>query len=188
MSDYKLFMLLLGCRPAGRNTEQHDVFFGIAKELKNLIPDIKKFWKGAGSIHIDGWKTVTHIDGFTISVSEEKNNKKSTEENLFFLNLGGYKHNIFEEFHYKMLTIAASKADAIKIAKQTAFYLHTESNFNTSTHIDDKYGVDVDDLYEIKEILPAWVKEKFTILIQKNNIENISPDEIHLGYFPLNSL
>ncbi|MGN6440105.1 MAG: DUF1543 domain-containing protein [Agriterribacter sp.] len=33
-------MLLLGCKPAGRHTEQHDVFFGIGASLKDLIPDI----------------------------------------------------------------------------------------------------------------------------------------------------
>ena len=38
-------MLLLGCRPTGRNTEQHDIYFGIAKSLKDLIPEIKSFWK-----------------------------------------------------------------------------------------------------------------------------------------------
>ena len=36
----KLFMLLLGCLLKGRNTEQHDIFFGIAETLKDLVPAI----------------------------------------------------------------------------------------------------------------------------------------------------
>lgn len=181
-------MLLLGCRPVGRNTEQHDIFFGIAKELKDLIPDIKKFWKSSGNIHIDGWKIVTNVDGFTISIAEKNREEINTNGNLFFLNLGGYKHNIFEEFHYKMLAVGVSKADAIKAAKQTAFYLHTENNFDTSTHIDDKYGIDVDDFADVKDILPEDAKDKFTIIITKNKVEKVSEDEIHLGYFKLNAL
>ncbi len=181
-------MLLLGCRPAGRNTEQHDVFFGIGQNLKDLVPDIKKFWKGSGTIHIDGWRIVENVDGYDISVTDKTGEEKNNSGGLFFLNLGGYKKDIFEEFHYKMLTVAASKADAIRAAKQTAFFLHTESNFNTSTHIDDKFGVDVDDVYEIKEILSPSLKNNFSILLQKNNQQQLLPDQINLGYFPLNSL
>ena len=85
--ENKLFMLLLGCRPTGRNTEQHDVFFGIAKELRDLVPDIKKFWKGSGNIHIDGWRIVQNVDGYQIYVSEQSDDIK--EMHLFFLNIGG---------------------------------------------------------------------------------------------------
>jgi hypothetical protein len=54
MSPLKLFMVLLGCTPAGRNTEQHDVFFSIGSGLKDLIPDIVDCWPEAkGKIHID---------------------------------------------------------------------------------------------------------------------------------------
>ena len=53
MSQLKLFMLLLGCKPPGRHVEQHDVFFGIAGSLDELIPEIKAFWPETDKIHID---------------------------------------------------------------------------------------------------------------------------------------
>ncbi|ULT43418.1 DUF1543 domain-containing protein [Niabella defluvii] len=68
---YKLFYLLLGCTPAGRHTEQHDVFFCIGKDLKDIIPDIKAFWRGSGKIHIDSWREVTAVDGCRISIIEK---------------------------------------------------------------------------------------------------------------------
>ena len=74
--DYKLFMLLLGCRPDGRNTEQHDIFFGIAKQLRDLIPEIKSFWKASGKIHLDGWRVVNNVDGYAIRVLEKTKNLK----------------------------------------------------------------------------------------------------------------
>ena len=185
--EAKLFMVLVGCKPAGRNTEQHDVFFGIAVELRDLVPDIKRFWKGAGTIHIDGWRIVENVDGYTVQVSEKAD--KTTDARLFFLNLGGYKENQFEEFHYKMLCIAEDKVRAAAKAKQTAFYMHTGFGKDASSHIDDRYGVDVDDIFEIRDILPEEMKDMFSITLEKYKGENIlSDDEIHLGYFKLHEL
>ena len=178
-------MILLGCKPAGRNTEQHDLFFGIGRSLSDLKNDIIDFWKEAnGKIHIDGWREVTLVDDYKIDVAN-KNNMASQKEKLFFINLGGYKQNEFEEFHYKMLTVAADKGIAIQKAKQTAFYKHTGFEGATS-HIDDKYGIDVDDIYEIEDILPSHLKEQFSIQIKKAGSEK--EDELHLGYLKIDKI
>src|ERR1700710_437403 len=98
----KLYMLLLGCKPKGRNTEQHDVFFGIANDIKELIPAIKQFWpEAAGEIHIDAWREVNCVDGFSIKVEEkiagqDAETSKKKDYDLFFINLGGYKENEFD--------------------------------------------------------------------------------------------
>ncbi len=39
-----LYVILLGCRPAGRNIEQHDIMFGAAKTLLDLTHEMKTFW------------------------------------------------------------------------------------------------------------------------------------------------
>lgn len=50
-------MVLLGCTPKGRTTEQHDVFFGIAENLSELTSQMNKFWPEAkGKLHIVGVK------------------------------------------------------------------------------------------------------------------------------------
>ena len=187
MSDYKLFMILLGCRPEGRNIEQHDIFFAVAKELKDLIPEIKAFWKNSGTIHIDGFKTVTNVDGYQISIME-KTTAKENANNLFFINLGGYKPGEFDEYHYKILSIATDKNDAIKASKKSAFFQHTGFGKNATAHIDDKYGIDVDDIYTIEEILSAATKAKFSINISASPVEGLTEDELNLGYFKLSSL
>jgi hypothetical protein len=185
MENTKLFMLLLGCKPQGRFTEQHDIFFGVGRSLKDLLPDILSFWVGPQKIHIDAWREVTEVDGYSISILLKTHTPVSKDKQLFFLNLGGYKENEFEEYHYKMLSVAGDKSDAIKQAKATAFYKHTGFK-GADSHIDDKYGVDVDDLYEIEEILPLSIKEKYSIAI--NVSENIQKDEWHMGYTKLSSL
>lgn len=181
----KLFMLLLGCKPPGRHTEQHDVFFGIGDSVKDLIPAIKKFWpEAAAKIHIDGWREVTNVNGHSIAIVSKQEQTTNTAK-LFFINLGGYKQNEFEEFHYKMIVAAADKSEAINRSKKTAFYLHTGFKGATS-HIDDKYGVDVDDLYEIEDILDEETKNRYAIAVTKTD-EILPEDYIHLGYFKLSS-
>src|SRR5690348_14562194 len=120
MSGLKLYMVLLGCKPTGRNTEQHDLFFGIGNSLSEIKKDILDFWKEAnGKIHIDGWREVQFVDGYTIKIVKKEEGSESRKGKLFFINLGGYKQNEFEEFHYKMLTVAADKGIAIQRSRQT---------------------------------------------------------------------
>src|SRR5450432_31459 len=190
----KLFMLLLGCRPHGRNTEQHDVFFGIGETMKDLIPDIKKSWPEAkGNIHVDAWRQINSVDGYSIHIEEvgfmqSLKDRPKKEFDLFFINLGGYKENEFDEFHYKMLVVADNLDKAKDKAKKTAFFKHvtlpsTANNPTATSHIDDKYGIDVDDIYAVEDILPAHLKEKFTVAITPNKPS--VDDEFHLGYFKL---
>lgn len=189
MKPLKLFMLLLGCKPRGRNTEQHDIFFGIATDLKDLLPDIFEFWPEANhKIHIDAWREVNSVDNFDVRVIPREEILASNDEELirlFFINLGGYKPGEFEEFHYKLIAAAPNKAMAIQQAKKTAFYRHTGFKGATS-HIDDKYGVDVDDLYEISDILPAAMKREYAIRLTP--AVSSTEDEMVLGYTILDKL
>ena len=81
-----------------------------------------------------------------------------------------------------MIIAAADKAEAINISKQTAFFKHTGFKGATA-HIDDKFGVDVDDVYEITDILPVPAKEKYGILVTP--ADSLAEDEMNLGYFKL---
>ncbi|MBX9783891.1 MAG: hypothetical protein K2X48_11435 [Chitinophagaceae bacterium] len=63
--------------------------------------------------------------------------------------------------------------------------MHTQFK-DADSHIDDKYGVDADDLYEIEDILDATMKEQYQIQLTKS-AEQVPADELHLGYFKLSS-
>jgi hypothetical protein len=182
LSMPKLFMLLIGASPPDRNIEQHDVFFGIGETLKDLVPDVTAFWPGNNKLHFDAWREVTSVNGYKIEVVPKDGSSQPNLYKLFFINLGGYKQNEFEEFHYKMVVAAADKAEAINFSKQTAFFRHTGFKGATA-HVDDKYGVDVDDVHEISDILSATAKEKYRIIVTPGG--SIPEDEIHLGYFKL---
>lgn len=186
MNDLKLYMLLLGCKPPGRHTKQHDVFFGIASSLNELVPQIKAFWPEPERIHIDAWREVNVVDGYQIKVLKKASDlKPEQKEKLFFINLGGYQENRFEEQHYILLTVQEDIPSAMKNAKATLFF--RQNHFEgANSHVDDKYGIDVDDIYQIEDILPIQLKADHCIELTPS--ANLIPDPIHLGYLKLSSL
>ncbi len=179
-------MVLIGCTPKGRVTEQHDVFFGIGENLADLIPQMIAFWPEAeGKLHIDAWREINNVGPFTVEVIE-KTIGNETDNNLYFLNLGSYKPGEFEEYHYKMLTVSSTLATAIKESKKTAFYKHFGFKGATS-HIDDKYGIDVDDAYKVNDLLSPKLKSLYQIKITSSE-SKIDEDELHIGYLNIKKL
>ncbi len=182
----KLFLALIGCKPTGRHIEQHDVFFGVAESIAGIIPAVNFFWPEVkNKFHLDAWREVNVVDGYSVEVVEKSNSMGRSKARLFFINLGGYKPGEFEEFHYKLITAAQNKSEAIRTAKKTAFYLHTGFK-GAPSHVDDKYAIDVDDVYEIKDILPAAQAEKYSIILQPSR-PGQEEDILQLGYFTISS-
>ena len=175
-------MTILGCRPPGRLTEQHDIFFGIGNTLSDLIPQINAFWPEVkGKFHLDSWREVTKVGEFEIRVVEKSNNPKPLA--LFFLNLGGYLPNEMEEFHYKKLVVAPSLAAAQHEIKKTDFYKNYDFA-GAASHIDDKYGLDIDESYNVSDLLRAADKLCYEIQITYAP-KDLPEDELHIGYVPI---
>lgn len=181
----KLFYVILGATPPGRNIEQHDVFFGIAESLKDLVEDMKAFWKEAkGKIHIDCYQEVKFVDGYEVQIVER--GEQTSEEQLYFINLGGYKRGYFEEFHEQHLVVGNSMSDAVKRAKSTEFY-KTMGFKGATSHIDEKLGVDIDDIFPVKEILPTDMKKRYAISLVKSEAEN-QENFVSLGYLKIDKV
>lgn len=192
MTSDLLFMLLLGSKAPNRNVEQHDFYFGIASNLKELVPRIRAFWPEAGkSIHLDGWRQVRQVDGYSVHIEPRSDQAADLLEEgpkLFFINLGGYQTGKLEEQHYTVLGVFKDKADAIQNAKKTVFFREQSAKGvkGANSHIDEKYGIDVDDVYRIEDILSADQKRQFTIRLTKE--DTLEEDEIHLGYLTLDKI
>lgn len=176
----KLFYVILGATPKGRNIEQHDVFFGIAKNLEDLIPEMKSFWADA-KIHVDCYQEVRFVDGFELKVIDRIPEK--SDEQLFFVNLGGYKPGYFEEFHEQHLMVGTSLSEVIKRAKQTEFY-KTMGFTDAVSHIDDKHGVDIDDIYNVNDLLSESAKERYSIVLEKSDFQNQN-NVMKIGYLKI---
>lgn len=174
-------MILLGCTPKNRLTEQHDIFFGTGTSIEALVPDMYAFWPDGGELHIDSWREVTNVGGHAVTVVPK--NCEPAAQHLFFINLGGYKPGEFEEYHYKTIIAAQTMGEAVKKAKQSTFYKHYGFKGATS-HIDDKYGIDVDDLHKVEDILAPRFKKKYSISVAPA-AEGLPEDELHIGYLKL---
>jgi len=186
MNAPKLYMILLGSKAPKRNVEQHDYFFGIASSLKELVPEIKAFWPGTGtSLHIDGWREVNKVDDYEISIKLRDSDTPPSIPKLFFINLGGYQAGKLYEQHYIVLSVHEERAKAIQDAKKTVFF-KTNSIKGANSHIDEKYGIDVDDIYKIEDILSEEAKQKYHIEIKPSS--GLPEDGLHLGYFRLDKL
>lgn len=181
----KLFYLILGATPEGRNIEQHDVFFGIAENLKDMVPHIVEFWPEAkGEIHIDAYQIVEFVDGYEVIITGK--DVGCNENNLFFINLGGYQPGTFGELHEQRLMAGKSMAEVIKRIKQSDFYKKVGFR-NAASHIDDKHGVDIDDIFKVSDILPGCMKEKYSIRLKKSRLgaqKNVGK----VGYFKLDKI
>lgn len=181
----KLFYIIIGCTPKGRHTEQHDVFFGIAEHIRDLVPEMINFWPEAkGKLHVDAYREVNFVDGYQIEIVEKS--KKSTDETLFFFNLGGYLPDVLHEYHQQVLVVEKSLSEATRKVKSSAFYKNYNQPNGASSHIDNKYALDVDDAFAIEDILPLSQKEKFSLKLTKTDY--VSEDKIYNGYFKLDKL
>ena len=193
-----LFMVQLGGRPKGRLIEQHDMFFGVADELIELIPAINEHWPEVkNKWHVDSYRAVTRVGGYRIDwVSQDESDSANenqaddaTNLKLFFINLGGYLPDDFEEYHHKLLIVAPSQAEAIKRAKQSDFYKKysfkdKDTPFNAASHIDDKHQVDIDEIYNVNELLPAG---SLQITADTTDVPPIE-DKSYIGYLSIKNL
>ena len=182
-------MLLLGSKAKGRHIEQHDVFFGIATSIKELVPLLKKFWPEAGnSLHVDGWREVHYVNGYKVDIADKHEAvMNDTSNRLFFINLGGYQPNKLEEQHYMVLTAQKDRGVAIQEAKKTVFYkTNTIKGTSANSHIDDKYGIDVDDIYDIEEMLVDEQKNLYHIRLTQT--DELIEDKVNLGYYRMDKL
>ena len=179
----KLFYIIIGATPQGRHIEQHDVFFGIAKSLKDLVPAMTSFWSDA-RIHIDAYQEVRYVGGYKLDIVPK--GKAISSQQLFFVNLGGYKENHFEEFHEQHLMVDTSMGKVIKRVKQTEFY-KTMGFKSAESHIDDKHGVDIDDIFNVSDILPQHMKDAYSIQLTLSDDKNQS-NITKIGYIKIDKL
>ena len=185
-------MVQLGGRPKGRLIEQHDIFFGVANHVSELVDDINQHWPEVkNKWHIDSYRAITKIDNFAIKLIESSEQIKSSADlKLFFINLGGYQQGSFEEFHYKLLIVAPNQADAIKQAKQSEFYKQftfkdETSPFDAASHIDDKFEVDIDDIYNVNDLL-----SNIQLVIEpiSDTDDLVIEDKEYVGYLSIKNL
>lgn len=106
-----LFMVQLGGRPKGRLIEQHDIFFGVANEVSELIDDINKHWPEVrNKWHIDSYRAISKVDNYAIKLVESSSEVEcGSDLKLFFINLGGIRKAVLRSFITSYLSLLLLK-------------------------------------------------------------------------------
>ena len=167
LQTMKLFAVFLGGRAERCNIELHDVVFTCADEITLSYNDLLNKWFGdVRRLHIDSWVELKYIDGYEIILSKIKPNQNNS---LYFINLGGYDQNKFEELHESKFLVGSNSNSIKKRAKEELLVGYDQ------VHTDDLY--DVDDCIKISKVSDYYVHLKKTTFTEKLEYNN--------GYHPI---
>ena len=114
-NEPKLFACFIGGKIAGCSIEMHDTVFVVAKNTPVIIENVKQKVIAFESFHIDSWVVLQNVDGYEISLTDTK---QTTENKLFFVNLGSYLAGKFGENHFMQFCVAKTRTHAIEITKK----------------------------------------------------------------------
>ena len=143
----KLFSVFLGGRADKCNTELHDVVFTLGEKIEDTYIDLLGKWFGLSDrLHIDSWVDLNIVEGYKICLSKQKNKSK---KKLYFVNLGAYEKNRFEELHESKFMVDVNKINVKKRAKELLLVGKKQ------VHLDDLY--DVDDCIEVKKVSGYYI-------------------------------
>jgi len=155
----KLFMIYIGGSHEHSLIELHDMRFVIADTIENTFSSLRKSWWGKPStLHLDAWGIIDWADGHDICVQKEKPFDSGNEQ-LYFVNLGGYDSNQFTELHKNILLVAKDNVEAkAKAVKQISnwesphkdYLFEIENTINLSEQLEEQ-GVAIHLLPNLKE-------------------------------------
>jgi hypothetical protein len=173
----KLYMIQIGFRLPGMNTEGHDTLFVIAESQVEAYKMLKA--KRAYAQHVDTCLEVHQVEDQEVLVTSAPHEQ---DLKLWFLNLGGYRPGQFGEVHKCLLLTGKTLDEVKKKAKQDAFF--TEEGLVTdpkaSPHIDDKHCLDdgIDDVLCVSNSLEGYGIELRPDAATQSN-------ELTIAYTPL---
>lgn len=157
----KLWMICLGGKIKGANTEIHDIQFVVAESVHQAHKVLRDHWYGDPyKLHIDSYMEVKGGDGYQINVVKQKE-KQSNQ--LYFLQLGGYDEDHLQELHEGMFVASESPEQAkLKAGFQAEAY-HEQGH--------------IDYVGNVEEVMHSVDGEKYYIeLLETSKDFNMVPD------------
>ncbi|WP_320674140.1 DUF1543 domain-containing protein [Prochlorococcus sp. MIT 1341] len=160
-----LYIVVLGGRVKGGNIEMHDIRWVVGDTFESTFPELKSEWIGVSrGLHIDSFKLIKFVDGYRVKLVEKATKATGKANELWLVNLGGYKESEMLEKHHLEIVVA----DSAKKAKNKAQKKWTEP----------MKQVHKDNLYKIDRV------KNYTVVLEKdpqNRSVNMQPDWI--GYW-----
>ena len=176
-----LFLVVLGGRAKKANVELHDVRWVVGSKIEDTYNALRRDWFGTfEGLHIDSYKKISYVDGYKINLKNVENEKFKInkfhkinfhQQNLWFVNIGGYDPTSMQEKHEFGLVVAKSSSEAKNKAKSKWLNGYKKKHKDDITYL--KNLSNLDDFEPIKKI-GNWEIE----LINENHLveENNYPD------------
>lgn len=137
----KLFLVYLGGTAPGANIELHDVRFVVGETIEATYTQLKQQWFGTvKGLHLDSYLQVHHVDGYRIELRKATEVEADQEQQLYFVNYGGYFAGKIPEFHDFTLCVARSAEEAKQ--KGMSQVLKNGLAGSVEPHKDDIWSVD----------------------------------------------
>lgn len=131
----KLFLVYLGGSAPKANIEVHDIQFVVAEKIEDTYPQLIGDWFGdVKGLHLDSYKEIKGADGYKVEV---KDHPQENNDNLYFVNLGGYQQDKLNELHEFGLFVADSAAKAKKKALNSLLKNSSQRHKDNLMEVDD---------------------------------------------------
>nr|MBG3150394.1 DUF1543 domain-containing protein [Proteus mirabilis] len=164
----KLFMFYIGGNAGKSNIEVHDIQFVVAEKPTDAWAALREAWFGdKDKVHIDGYAEITWVDGFNITLSDKPSD---SNDNLYFVNVGGYHPSNLAELHEFDLFVAKSANEAKEKAIATLLVNSLQQHKDNLKDVDDC-------------ILLSKIGNFYIYLIPNNSGEHFKP--LWQGYQPI---
>ena len=136
-------------------------------------------------VHIDAWTQVKYVDGYRVTIREGSAPQTEDSLKLFFINLGGYRENEFEEHHRKLFMVAPKISEVFERIMALDFmkeYSPDALGVAGGAHLDDQHRITMgaDDLVSVSEA----IGEGYTLVLEP--VDSHPADALNIGYTHIN--
>jgi len=155
-----LFLVVLGGRAKKANVELHDVRWVVGSKIEDTYDALRRDWFGTfEGLHIDSYKKINYVDGYKINLKNIENEKFKNnklykinihQQNLWFVNIGGYDPTSMQEKHEFGLFVAKSSSEAKNKAKAKWLNGYKKKHKDDITNLQNL--ITLDDFESIKKI------------------------------------
>lgn len=164
----------------------------LTTELKKQLPgldtaafgeNLLKTLSQRDKVHIDAWMKVEYAGNYKVLIAPLNSTTGQADRKLYFVNLGGYKEDEFEEFHKKLFVVAGGVTDAMAQLRSHSFmsdYTPTALGTKAKAHFDDKHEItfEADDIVCLEDVIT-----NYQLVLEPTNTPGIN--ETVIGYIPL---
>jgi hypothetical protein len=176
-----------------KNFWYNNIIDEVSASLKKQLPGLDnqqfsstllKTLSRRDKVHVDAWMKVEYASGYKVQIRKKHSEPQEDNLKLYFINLGGYKENEFEEFHKKLFVAATAVSDALQQVMHHPFmkeHSPAELGIAGGAHLDDQHKIEfeADDIVCVSDA----IGNEYELVLEK--ADSPKENEMAIGYVRL---